>query len=172
MRLDPGLVRTAVASAPRPVVLIDGGSGSGKSSLAAALVDAWPGPVRLVSLDEIYPGWTGLAAGSAAVARELLRPWRPGYRRWDWTAGARADWVPLDPAAPLIVEGCGALTPENRALASYGIWCELGEAERRRRALAREPGFAAHWESWAVQEHAHWRAHRPRELADVVVRPR
>lgn len=170
MRLDPGLVRAALASAPRPVVLIDGGSGSGKSTLAAALARAWTGPVQLVSLDEIYPGWGGLAEGSASVARDVLRPWRPGYRRWDWTAGARAQWVTLDLAAPLIVEGCGALTPENRALASYGIWCELDEPARRRRALAREPGFAADWDAWAAQEHAHWQAHRPWALADVVRR--
>ena len=167
---EAGLVRLADyarQSGPRPVVLIDGGAGSGKSTLARRLADAWGSPVQVVSLDELYPGWHGLAAASDAVARDVLRDRSPGYRRWDWSAGARAEWVSLDPRLPLIVEGCGALTPAARAAATLGVWCELDESERRRRALARptEP-FDGHWDEWAAQEAEHWRRHRPWELAD------
>lgn len=154
------------ADAGRTVVLIDGGSGAGKTTLArelAPLLDA-----QLVSLDDVYPGWDGLAAGSAAVHETVLRPVDAGYRRWDWAAERAADWHPLDPARPIVVEGCGALSRANRALATLGIWVELDEVTRRERALARDPEFAEHWERWAAQERAHAAREDPRALADVV----
>ncbi|WP_342372926.1 cobalt ABC transporter [Propioniciclava soli] len=162
-------VRDALAAPARPVVLIDGGSGAGKTSLARALADDWPGPVRLVSLDDVYPGWEGLRAGSDAVARDILHPRRPGFERWDWERGRAAGWVDLDPAEALIVEGCGTLTPANRALATGGLWVSAPPALRRARALGRDgETFAAHWAIWAAQERAHWREHRPRALADWI----
>lgn len=160
----------ALTAPPRSVVLIDGGSGSGKTSLALALASDWPGPVTVVSLDDIYPGWDGLAAGSDAVARDILRPQLPGYERWDWERGRPAGWVEMDQRAALIIEGCGALTPANRALATAGIWLSAPATQRRARALGRDgEAFAPHWEAWASQEWAHWRAHRPRSLADWIV---
>ncbi len=167
---DPAALAAVLARAPRPAVLIDGPSGAGKTTLARRLVAAWPGAVQLVSLDDLYPGWEGLAAGSAAVPG-LLGPGSPGYRRWDWQRGRPADWVPLDPARPILVEGCGALTPASRALASFTIWVDADGPVRRDRALAREPGYAAHWAAWAEQERAHWAAHRPWELADLRIGP-
>ena len=159
-----------LARAERAVVLIDGGSGSGKTTFARALASTWPGEAQLVSMDAFYPGWEGLAEGGDIVVRNVLRPWRPGYRRWDWTAGARADWVRVDPVLPIIIEGCGALTPAARALATAGIWCELPAEQRKRRALERDGEvFAPHWEEWAAQEAAHWRRHRPWDLADLIV---
>jgi hypothetical protein len=151
------------------VVLIDGRSGAGKTTLArdlAPLLDA-----QLVSLDDVYPGWNGLERGSAAVHETVLRARDPGWRRWDWASSRPAEWHPVDPSRPIVIEGCGALTRENRALASFGMWVELPAAERRRRALEREPGFAPHWREWAIQERAHIAGEHPRALADVVVTP-
>ncbi len=166
----PGLLPLPAGLVPargRAVVLLDGASGSGKTTLAAALAAAWPTPIRVVALDEFYPGWGGLAAASAMVAATVLRPQDPGYRRWDWEAGRPAEWVALDPDESLLVEGCGALTPASRALASAGIWVVGNPAERKARALARDgEQFAPHWDEWAAQERAHWRANRPRSLAD------
>lgn len=148
-------------------MLIDGGSGSGKSTLGALLAERWPTPVQVVSVDAFHQGWQGLAAGAAMVADTLLRPDAPGYRSWDWKAGRPGAWVDVDPTVGLIVEGCGALTPANRTLATAGIWVVAGREERKRRALGRGCGvFAAHWDEWAAQERTHWRTHRPRSLAD------
>lgn len=161
-------VRLARGTTRRSVVLIDGGAGSGKTTLGLQLAARWPGPVQLVGLDDIYPGWTGLAEGSRAVHTRLLRSWRPGFRRWDWSRQARAEWVAIDPERSLIIEGCGALTPQSRALATVGIWCDLDARSRQERAFARdgEP-LIAHWEEWEAQEAGHWELHRPWELADL-----
>lgn len=158
------------AGSARPVVLIDGGAGSGKTTLATALARVWAGPLQVVGMDDFYPGWGGLAAASRAVAEQVLRPSAPGYRRWDWGRSEPAGWVPLDPTQPLVVEGCGALTPRSRALADLGVWCELDTDERQRRAIARDGElFAVHWAEWEAQEAEHWRRHLPWELADLTV---
>jgi hypothetical protein len=164
----PSLAARAAASGARPVVLIDGRSGAGKTTLARDLAPLLG--ARLVSLDDIYPGWGGLEAGSAAVAETVLRDRDPGWRRWDWASGEPAEWHPVDPAAPIVIEGCGALSRANRALATFGIWVEVPAVERRRRALEREPGFAPHWLEWAAQERAFAAREHPRDLADVIVR--
>ncbi|OYO16679.1 hypothetical protein CGZ93_17645 [Enemella dayhoffiae] len=157
----------------RWVALLDGGSGAGKTSLAhglaTALAEASGRRLRVVSLDDCYPGWDGLAAGSAMVAEQILGP-AGGYRRWDWTNDRPGAWVPLPPTDGLLVEGCGAITPQSVALADVAVWVELSEPVRRARALARDgAAYAPHWNRWAEQEARHWREHRPRELADVVL---
>lgn len=148
-------------------ILIDGRSGSGKTELARALAAAWPG-AQLVRLDALYPGWDGLAAGSAAVP-QLLTSHR--WREWDWARSEPGQWRELDPAHPVIVEGVGALSRAARPLADLAVWVDFAdEAERERRALARadEGDYAAHWERWAAQEQVFLVRERPRELADLV----
>lgn len=160
-------IRAASAGASRAVVLIDGGSGAGKTTLArrlAPLLDA-----QLVSLDDFYPGWDGLAAASTAVHETVLRARDAGYTRWDWDAARAAGWHALDSQRPMVVEGCGALSRESRKLATFAIWVELDAASRRRRAVERDPEFAAHWERWAAQERDFWAREQPRSLADLEV---
>jgi gluconate kinase len=160
-------IRHAAGTA-RPVVLLDGRSGSGKSVLAETLAPALD--AQLLSLDEVYPGWDGLEAGSAAVHTTVLRAVDPGWRRWDWGAARAAEWHPLDPDRALIVEGCGALSRANRALATFGIWLELDAAERHRRFSERDAGrFDLFWDSWAAQEDAFIARERPAVLAGLVI---
>ena len=148
-------------------MLIDGRSGAGKSTLAAELAPLLD--AQLVSLDDVYPGWGGLEAGSATVHQTMLRERDAGWTRWDWASGSAAEWHPIEPSRPLVIEGCGALSRANRARATFGIWVELDAVARRRRALDREPDFAAHWNEWAAQEDAFAAREHPRELADAVV---
>ena len=163
----PGLAELAAraaASAARPVVLVDGGSGSGKTTLATALAQRL-GAV-LVRLDDLYPGWDGLDSGSAAVARDVLG--RHHYRRWDWAADAPADQVSIDPSVPLVVEGSGSLSRENRALATFAIWIDLEEHLRKERALARDgDAYVPYWDRWAAQERDFFVRERPDLLADA-----
>ncbi|MDT5079996.1 MAG: hypothetical protein QOJ80_4633 [Mycobacterium sp.] len=78
MALDEVLYRLHASSAT--TVLTDGRSGSGKSTLATQLQQEWPDSV-LVRLDDLYPGWDGLAWATEHVAASLLAPrsqGRPG----------------------------------------------------------------------------------------------
>lgn len=163
------LAQRASASA-RPVVVIDGRSGSGKTTLARALAARLPG-AQLVELDDVYPGWHGLAAASEAVATSILRAQDPGYRRWDWTASKPADWRSLEPLAPLVVEGAGALTPVSAGLATLRVWLDLDDGLRKHRALTRDADgdYDRWWDIWAAQEEDHLRRHEPRSLADIVL---
>lgn len=156
----------------RLVVIIDGGSGSGKSTLAGELhrfLTAAGRRIRLIGLDEFYPGWDGLAAASEMVVTDVLHPTHPGFQRWDWANDRPADWVRLDPAEDLIIEGCGALTPASSAYADLTLWLEVDPETRKRLALARDgEGFAPHWDRWAAQEQQHWSTNSPQNIAGLV----
>jgi len=159
------------SSRPR-ITLIDGRSGSGKTTLASELARSTA--AQLLSLDDVYPGWDGLEAAEGHILRHVLAPLAAGadarWRRWNWSDARPGGWTAIDPARPLVIEGCGALSARARSLAHHGIWVEAATAERRHRALARdgEP-FAREWERWARQEEWHERRHDPRASADEVI---
>lgn len=159
-----------------PVVLIDGRSGAGKSRLAASLVAAWPvpGPVQLVGLDSIYPGWDGLEAGVEIARQDILVPHARGlmgvWRRHDWDLGAPAEAHAVDPSLPLIVEGSGILTSQTRRLSDISVWVDAPDDARKRRALDRDGDtYRPHWERWAAQESVHLSIDDPARLATVGV---
>jgi uridine kinase len=154
------------------VTLVDGRSGSGKTTWASAL--AVRTGARLLSLDEVYPGWDGLEAAERHVIDSVLIPLAAGragsYQTWDWAQGRAGPSRAVDAARPLVVEGCGALSAESRALAHRGVWIELDALNRRERAIARDGElFARQWERWARQEEWHERRHSPRAHADVII---
>jgi uridine kinase len=158
------------------VILIDGPSGSGKTALSLRLRQGWVGAdlPTLVHLDDVYPGWDGLEAASAQITEQLLRPFREGrparWRRWDWMHEQPAEWVDVDPGHPLIIEGCGALSRQNAALADLSLWVEAPEAERKRRALARDGElYAREWDRWDAQWQGFVAREHPRGLATAIV---
>jgi len=151
------------------VTLVDGRSGSGKTTWATALA-AREG-ATLLSLDDVYPGWDGLEEAEAHVLEHVLRPLAANaparYRRWDWGDEQPGEWVSINPARPLIIEGCGALSGPARALAHRGVWIELDTDARRARALARDgDAYHPYWDRWAQQEELHAARHQPRRWAD------
>lgn len=163
------------------ILLIDGRSGSGKTTLSKRLhvLLGWP----VVHLEDMYPGWAGLAAGAEAVAGSLIAPEmmpsERGFNRWDWYASDFAEWVQTPGGAEetsLIVEGCGVLTKDNldaaRAVGDgnvWGVWLDLPADERYRRAMERDDNFADYWSMWSAQEDDHYRVHRPWQLADWTI---
>lgn len=163
-------------AAANPVVVIDGRSGAGKTTLARMLVERWPiaGRVQLVALDSIYPGWDGLREGSERALDGILRPHGRGYlgewRRWDWENGTEAETHAVDPALGVLIEGSGILTPATAAIADVRVWVESAESGRKARALARDgETYRPHWERWAQQEADHIVRDDPRALATRVI---
>jgi para-aminobenzoate synthetase len=168
-RLEPRTGRTAVLA-------IDGRSGAGKTDLATAVTALVPGAAT-VALEEIYPGWDGLAAGVDLLVTRVLAPLAAGRAaavpQWDWAAGRPAPARPLPPDPPLLlVEGVGAGARACAPYLSALVWVEAPAQLRRERALARDGAlYAPHWERWARQEEVYLGADRPQDRADVVVAP-
>lgn len=170
MNLDD--IAIGLAAADATCVLIDGRSGSGKSMLADRLQRRWASSV-VVRLDDVYPGWDGLAWASEHIGTALLEPRAAGragrWRRWDWATGTPDGWRSVEPGQRLIVEGVGALSRAHRALADLGIWVDAADAVRKRRALQRDGDtYRPHWDRWAAQEDDFIARSAPRTSADFV----
>lgn len=159
-------VLTRLDEVPAPpagplVVAVDGRSGAGKTDLAAVL--ARRSGAAVLHMDDLYPGWDGLAA-AVDLLRDLLARLRRGHpvRQpvWDWAQGAYTRSVPLPTSGLLVVEGVGA-----GCAGPVDLLVELTAATgvRRDRALARDGAtYVPHWERWAAQE-AELFARRPLE---------
>lgn len=164
--------RRLLGAEPR-VVVIDGRSGSGKTTLATAIAARLGADI--LRLDDLYPGWDGLAAGSRAAV-EAIRTGRAQH--YDWHLGRNGATVSLRADAPLVVEGCGALTADALAAASgragrgrvWTVWLQCPAGVRRERALGRDGDtFAPHWDRWAAQEELQLRRAHPVSLAHEIV---
>jgi uridine kinase len=180
------LVRAGLAAPARcgttRVVAVDGRSGSGKSQLTTALARALAasaggrpgGPVVVVRLDDVYPGWDGLLGAVPLLRRWLLQPLAAGYpaghHTYDWARGTFGTWRPVTPGGVLLLEGVGsgaaALAPYRGLL----VWVQAPDGVRRERAIRRDgETFARHWDRWAAQEEEYLRRDDPRAQADLVV---
>lgn len=154
------------------VVAIDGRSGSGKTMLGTAVAGALGCPI--VHLDDIFPGWDGLAAGVELVTEQVLGPLARGehaaYQRWDWMRSRPGRTIDVATGRHLVLEGCGALVPPALQHAAVRVWVEAPDAVRRRRALSRDGDvYAPHWQHWAAQEDAAYEASRPWQQAHLVL---
>lgn len=177
---------TELASATlSPIVLIDGRAGSGKSLFARRLAENFFSEhrhaARVVHLDDLYPGWEGLAAGSVYARERILEQIAAGksatWQIWNWHAGERgaADepgngFREFSGGTPLLLEGCGALSRASAELASLSIWLESDEATRRARFSERDNGkFDEYFGIWAAQEDEFYESERSSELAQLVI---
>jgi energy-coupling factor transporter ATP-binding protein EcfA2 len=159
-----------------PIVLIDGRAGSGKSTLADSLQrklfkegETLP---RLIHMDNLYPGWGGLAAGGEYLQRFVLGPIAArktaNWQLFDWAAGERGEWREFSGGTPLIVEGCGSLNSQSAELAQFKVWIETPEDVRHERWLARE-GNDEHWAAWAAQELDFYAREKTKSFANLLV---
>lgn len=159
-----------------PIVLIDGRAGSGKSTLADALQrrlfkegETLP---RVIHMDDLYPGWDGLAAGAEYLQRNILSAIESHktahWQLFDWSAGERGEWREFSGGTPLIVEGCGSLNQRSASVAGITVWLEVDQAVRYDRWVKRE-GSDEHWAAWAAQEEDFYARERASELARVKI---
>jgi hypothetical protein len=152
-------LRSSAPPAAGPaVVAVDGPSGAGKTDFAGALAQALGG-APVVHMDDLYPGWDGLAAAVPLVTDEVLAPLAAGgrarYRRWDWAAGRRGEEVEVPAARVVVVEGVGCGSRAPAAHVGVLVWIDAAPEVRRARGLARDgETYRPHWQRWAVQEDA------------------
>jgi energy-coupling factor transporter ATP-binding protein EcfA2 len=163
------------------IALIDGRSGSGKTTFAKELADAvfatGESAARVVHMDDLYPGWDGLRAGSLYLVQHILGPLARGqtasWQLWNWARSERGrsgevgnGWREFGGGTPLIIEGCGSISRASVELAQITLWVEAELPVRRARWKQRDGDrFAQHWTRWAVQEDEFYQDEHSRQLA-------
>ena len=168
-----------------PIVLIDGPGASGKSTFAQKLQDeifrSTQLAPRIIHMDDLYPGWEGLAAGSRYLHDQILFPLqskkRADYQIWDWEQNQRGStvepgngWRHFDGGNLLIVEGCGSLSKQTSEFADLRIWLDANREVRKQRWHNRDSGtFDEYFNSWELQESEFFQANDSQALADIVL---
>ena len=167
------------------IVLIDGRAGSGKSRFAGQLADlifqSEKQLPKLIHMDDLYPGWDGLRAGSAYLNRSILGPISKGkqanWQVWDWQLGERGmanepanGWRSFEGGNLVIVEGCGSVSLASSEQADLTIWIESDAGQRKTRFSKRDQGqFDTYWPAWSIQEDEFYEQEQTMKLCEIVV---
>ena len=186
--------RVRARSAPF-LVALDGGSGSGKSSIADLLqsrLDA-----ALIRSDDFFSagitayGWASRSASEKArdcidwrrLRQEALEPLLAGeaaqWQPFDFLGGALPDgsyatssqWVRVEPRPVVILEGAYSCRPELSDVIHLSVLVDVPREMRRARLAPREdPDFLEQWHQRWDEAEAHYFAQvRPPSSFDLVV---
>jgi uridine kinase len=155
------------------LVCIDGPGGAGKSTLAQACVDRADADVRLVHMDDLYAGWSGLATVGDQL-ETLLQPLAAGepgsYRRFDWHGNAYAETVTVPPSGLLVLEGVGSGSRASADLCTLLVWVAAPSDLRLDRGIERDGELLREqWLRWREDEEAHFQRDGTLRRADVLV---
>jgi uridine kinase len=161
-----------------PIVVIDGRAGSGKSTLALDLQNelfrSGESMPRLIHMDDLYEGWSGLAAGSEYLQRVVLKPLletgESSWQEFNWELNERDRWREFSGGTPLIIEGCGALNRYTAELAAIKVWLDVSVEVRKQRWLERDGHiFDQYFDMWAAQELDFIAREKSPEFADFLL---
>jgi hypothetical protein len=168
------LVHAAPAGpAGNRLVTVDGFSGAGKSTRARELADRLGAP--LLEIEDLCPGWDGLPRVPALARRGIGDPLAAGttlrWTSWDWVRDRPGPERTLEPAAVVVLEGCGSGAAELAPVTSLAIWVEASadERERRLRGRADWPGYAPYRDGGRRAEQELARSGGAPERADLVL---
>ncbi|GLZ76049.1 hypothetical protein Afil01_08560 [Actinorhabdospora filicis] len=180
----PALVRATLGAPPRlgdvRLVAVDGGTGAGKSTVAAGLAAALAAAgrtVAVVAADDLLDGWSDVEGAGSRIRDLVLTPLAAGatarYHPYDWHAGRFGDKVrEVAPPGVLILEGVGAGRGMFRPYLSLLIYVDAPLELRFARVLARDgEEIAGPLRDWIADETAHLAANGTREASDVYLIP-
>lgn len=176
----PALVNATVEAPPRlgdiRLVAVDGGTGSGKSTVAAGLARALAGTgrtVAVVAADDLLDGWSDVEGAGTRIRDLILTPLAAGttarYRSYDWHLGRFGDTVrEVEPPDVLILEGVGAGRRAFRPNVSLLIYVDAPVEVRFARVLARDGEEVAEpLRKWITDETTHLESNETRAASDI-----
>ncbi len=186
VRAACSLIDARKREAKRLFVAIDGGAGAGKSSLARGLRDQLKS-VSILRTDDFFRPLNEhpIARMPAEKLYELYFPWdrmrdealiplhrgeTAKYQRYDWSEDRLQEWVSVEPAEIVLVEGVYSSRPELRRMLDAVIFVEAPRAERLRRILARDPDCKGTWITpWMSAEDWYLNQVRSKHTADLIL---
>jgi len=186
VRAACSLIETRKRDGERLFVAIDGGAGAGKSMLARGIREHLKS-VSILRTDDFFRPLNEhpIAQLSAEKLYELYFPWErmcdealipldrgetARYQRYDWSTDRLLDWVSVEPAEIVLVEGVYSSRPEIRPMLDAVIVVEAPRAERVRRVLARDPNSVDDWmTAWMSAEDWYLNQIRPQDAADLTL---
>jgi uridine kinase len=133
------LISGILCISPKPLVIIDGKGGSGKTSLAAKLRESLD--ADLVCTDDLC--WNADPIyWDCEMLENIIYPWLDGkniaYRPSGWVKKGRSGFITVDPDKALIIEGSGACRKTLRGVASYSVWVDTEPDLSRMRVIHRD----------------------------------
>ncbi len=177
---DQALAETlhGLLTTDRPVLLVDGRSGGGKSTFAERAATLLGGAV--VHADDL--AWHhDMTAWDELAIEHVIQPWRRGetiaYRPPGWVAKGREGQVSVpDGVRVLVLEGVGAGRASLATHADAVVWVQSDRDVARERGLRRDVELGrtreeaeAFWDEYSASEEPLLAADRPWERAALVV---
>ena len=124
---------------PKPLILIDGKGGCGKTSVAVKLADVLN--ANIVSTDDVCWCADPIHWDDEMLSR-IIQPWINGvnvaYTPSGWVKENREGFIEVDSSRPLIIEGSGACRKTLRNIATFSIWVDTEPDVSRSRVIQRD----------------------------------
>lgn len=173
------LVFGFLSKKPRNLILIDGHSGSGKSTFAKKLAGKLGAAV--VHTDDIA-WYNDIIEWDDDLTQGVIVPWQNGhavsYRPPGWVKMDRPGSVKAASTPTLIVEGVGAGRQSLANIASLVVWVQSDPLVARTRGIERDMESGERpdrveaerfWDEWMQTENPFLAAERPWERAGFIV---
>ena len=177
-----GRIDTLLQEKEQVIFAIDGGAGSGKSTVAALLEEIYD--CTVLHMDDFFlrpeqrtPERYATPGGNVDHERfleEVLLPLRRGetfrYRPFDCGTFTVGDGFDVMPQRLTIIEGSYSLHPVLRHYYDGSTFLRINPAVQRQRIEARNPTFAQRFfDTWIPLEQAYFHTFDPAEVCDLIL---
>jgi uridine kinase len=133
------LAEEILSISQRPLVLVDGVGGSGKTSFAARLAAVMNS--NIVATDDVA-WWLDPIHWDAELQDGIINPWLAGenvkYTPSGWIKKGREGFISVDSSKALIIEGSGACRKSLRKIATYSVWVDTDVDFAKERGIQRD----------------------------------